>query len=182
MPQSEGRIRKFSNVKKKGEKIETINLSQRQENTVGLPAKNSSKLQSRDFLQFNELPRAICTSDGPPNKGQKSNALKFYKKRYDTVITCIYPPSWEPGTIILEGMFLINSSPLYDQHKTFLDYAIFLVSIGFFHICQEHLSLKKSMCYLTILKGKVIIQNRQRDLGGMDLHFLVTIILQKIAF
>ena len=83
--------------------------------------------QVPDFLQFNELPRAICTSDGLPNKGQKSNALKFYQKRYDTVITCIYPPLWEPDTIILEGMFLINSSPLYGQHKTFLDYAIFLV-------------------------------------------------------
>ena len=80
-----------------------------------------------DFLQFNELPRAICTSDGLPNKGQKSNASKFYQKRYDTVIICIYLPLWEPDTIILEGMFLINSSPLYGQHKTFLDYAIFLV-------------------------------------------------------
>ena len=83
--------------------------------------------QIPDFLQFNELPRAICTSDGLPNKGQKSNALKFYQKRYDTVITCIYLPLWEPDTIILEAMFLINSSPLYSQHKTFLDYAIFLV-------------------------------------------------------
>ena len=83
--------------------------------------------QVPDFLQFNELPRALCTSDGLPNKGQKSNVLKFYQRRYNTVITCIYPPLWKPDTIILEGMFLINSSPLYGQHKTFVDYVIFLV-------------------------------------------------------
>ena len=83
--------------------------------------------QVPDFLQFNELPRALCTSDGLPNKGQKSNVLKFYQRRYNTVITCIYLPLWKPDTIILEGMFLINSSPLYGQRKTFIDYAIFLV-------------------------------------------------------
>ena len=83
--------------------------------------------QVPDFLLFNELPRALCTSDGLPNKGQKSNVSKFYQRRYNTVITCIYPPLWKPDTILLEGMFLINSSPLYGQHKTFTDYAIFLV-------------------------------------------------------
>ena len=82
--------------------------------------------QVPDSLQFNELPRALFTSDGLPNKGKKSNALNFYQKRYNNVISNKYPTSWEQQTVILEGMFLINSCPLYGQHKSFIKYAIFL--------------------------------------------------------
>ena len=37
------------------------------------------------------------------------------------------PSSWEPDIVILEGMFIINSSPLFGRHKSFIEYAIVLV-------------------------------------------------------
>ena len=82
---------------------------------ISLLAKSNCKRKGTeipDFIQFNELPRAICASDGLPNKGQKSNVLKFYQNRCKNLITSIIPSVWEPDTVILEGMFIINFCPL----------------------------------------------------------------------
>lgn len=60
------------------------------------------------------LPQALIGSDGLPYKSTKSNTTEFLRKRYSSlpVITDTLPPPWTPHTAILEGMFLIQSSPL----------------------------------------------------------------------
>ena len=76
--------------------------------------------------QYLELPCALCTPSGEPHKGQKIYATKFYEKRYANVILSRFPGLWVPDTVVLEGMFLINTVPLV-THATMRDYAAFLV-------------------------------------------------------
>ena len=77
--------------------------------------------------QYIELPRALCDTNGVLNKGQKSVATKFYETRYNSeqdIFTSTLP--WCPDTVIMEGMFLINTTPLH-SHKTMAHYATFLM-------------------------------------------------------
>ena len=82
------------------------------------------------YEQCIELPRAIATSEGTPNKGTKSNITNSLEKRYQQatppVILQSLPPTWVPNTVIMEGMFLINIKP-WIAHKNFGDYANFLI-------------------------------------------------------
>ena len=61
--------------------------------------------------QYIEFPRALCTTDGLPVKGQKSITTHFYQARYKDVglITHTLPTNWIADSVILEGMFLINT-------------------------------------------------------------------------
>ena len=78
--------------------------------------------------QYIEYPRALCTIDGLPVKGQKSIATKFYQARYKDadVITHTFPNDWIADSVILEGMFLINTKPLH-CHKIMEDYGNFMM-------------------------------------------------------
>ena len=76
--------------------------------------------------QYLELPRAICDPNGLPHKGQKSYATTFLEKRYKNVITSALPAGWVADSVVLEGMFLINATPLV-THKTMKDYSNFLI-------------------------------------------------------
>ena len=63
--------------------------------------------------QYLELPRALADESGIPNKGQKSNSTAFYNNRYgEQVIMSQFPLQWIPDAVILEGMFMINATPL----------------------------------------------------------------------
>ena len=63
--------------------------------------------------QYLELPRAIADPDGIPHKGTKSSTTAFYLQRYgEEVILSSFPQDWLPDTVILEGMFMINTPPL----------------------------------------------------------------------
>ena len=63
--------------------------------------------------QYLELPRAIVDENGIPNKGQKSNASSFYFKRYgNNTFSTFFPSHWLPDIVLLEGMFIINTTPL----------------------------------------------------------------------
>ncbi|XP_078589268.1 uncharacterized protein LOC144869676 isoform X2 [Branchiostoma floridae x Branchiostoma japonicum] len=75
--------------------------------------------------QFLELPRALCNADGVPHKGAKSATTSFFQSRYPSAFTKMYPTNFSPQCSVLEGMFLINTSPL-GQHRTFLEYSQFL--------------------------------------------------------
>lgn len=79
--------------------------------------------------QYIEFPRALCTTDGLPVKGQKSIITHFYQARYKDVglITHTFPTNWIADSVILEGMFLINTKPLH-CHKIMGDYGNFLMS------------------------------------------------------
>lgn len=49
-----------------------------------------------------ELPRAIATENGIPNKGSKANTTAFYIKRYeDKAILTRFPLGWRPDVVIL---------------------------------------------------------------------------------
>ena len=78
--------------------------------------------------QLIELPLAICDSNENTNKGQKSYSTKHYEARYHDAIPTIFDCKrpWTPEVIIMEGMFLINVTPL-NQHKTLPDYCKFLM-------------------------------------------------------
>ena len=77
--------------------------------------------------QLVELPLAICDSEGNPHKGQKSYTTHFYESKYKDAKPQVFLNStpWRPECCILEGMFLINTTPL-GGHKTMLDYVKFL--------------------------------------------------------
>ena len=78
--------------------------------------------------QYLELPRAIADENGIPNKGQKSNATSFYFKRYgNSTFSTSFPSHWLPDIVLLEGMFMINTTPLR-IHAKMSDYIRHLLS------------------------------------------------------
>ena len=80
-----------------------------------------------DLDQFIGLPKAICNSEGIPEKGQKSASLQYFRALYKDAFLNILPTDGlvRFTTVILEGMFMIQTTPL-PMHKTFKDYAEFL--------------------------------------------------------
>ena len=82
------------------------------------------------YVQCIELPRAIATSDGAPNKGTKSNTTNCLEKRYQhstpPVILTSLDSQWYPDSVIMEGMFLINIKP-WAAHNCLGEYANFLL-------------------------------------------------------
>lgn len=81
-------------------------------------------------MQFVPIPLALADSNGIPLKGQKSNTTKALKARYKDASPNIFlnelPPGWIPECVMLEGMFMLNTTPLA-SHRTFADYANFLI-------------------------------------------------------
>lgn len=77
--------------------------------------------------QLIELPLALCDSTGNPIKGQKSYTTCFLECRYKETTPSVFLTSlpWRPECCVLEGMFLINTTPLV-SHKVMPDYANFL--------------------------------------------------------
>ena len=69
--------------------------------------------------QYIEQPRALCNENSVPLNGQKSSVTKFYQSRYkgSTLITRTQNSEWVPDSVIIEGMFIINTKPL-TSHKT----------------------------------------------------------------
>ena len=80
--------------------------------------------------QYISLPLAISDHNGLPRKGQKSYTTTTLETRYTcsnpTIFLNSLPPGWQPDCCILEGMFMINTSPT-GSHKTFESYGNFLV-------------------------------------------------------
>ena len=80
--------------------------------------------------QLLEYPLSISDSDGNPLKGQKSYFTKSIEGRYKSSPTQVFTPylpiGWTPECSIIEGMFLINTSPLRN-HITMAEYGRFLL-------------------------------------------------------
>ena len=91
-------------------------------------------MQQHRGEQYIELPRAICTPDGVPHKGQKSYTTTYLEKRYSNIVNK-FPGGWVPDSVILEGMFLINTTPLA-SHSAMKEYVMFL----FKRFIHPHLS------------------------------------------
>ena len=92
--------------------------------------------------QLIELPLALCDSTGNPLKGQKSYTTHYLQCRYKETIPHVFLTNmpWKPECCVLEGMFLINTTPL-GSHKIMSEYAKFLftrfVLTQFRRGCQE---------------------------------------------
>ena len=77
--------------------------------------------------QLIALPLALCDHSGNPHKGQKSYMTKALVNRYkDPIVLNNFPPGWQPECCLLEGMFMITTSPVAGQ-TTFGDYGHFLM-------------------------------------------------------
>ena len=86
----------------------TTNMSATSNNTVG------HKCTACQLCQKLNSHRALMDSDGLPYKGTKSYTTTYLERRYTTppVIVNTLPTGWLPHSVILEGMFLIQMSPL----------------------------------------------------------------------
>ena len=62
---------------------------------------------------FIPRPCALVGTEGLPTKGHKSRATNFFEARYKQVgvIVSAFPNSWTPDSVILEGMFMIQTAP-----------------------------------------------------------------------
>ena len=74
-----------------------------------------------------ELPLALCDNSGNPLKNQKSYTTHFLDSHYREAATPVFLLSlpWKPQCCIIEGMFIINTTPL-GSHTVISDYAKFL--------------------------------------------------------
>lgn len=79
--------------------------------------------------QLIEFPLAISDNAGQPLKGQKSYASRSLETRYRKANPQVFVNTlpWIPQCCVLEGMFLVNTTPL-GCHKTLADYARFLIT------------------------------------------------------
>ena len=71
------------------------------------------QLPSGCVSNFIARPCALSDSNGLPHKGNKSKATDFFETRYKRfdVIVSAFPSGWIPDSVILEGMFLIQTAP-----------------------------------------------------------------------
>ena len=82
---------------------------------------------NRPGEQLIELPLALCDNTGNPIKGQKAYTTHFLECRYKEASNPVFIASlpWRPDACILEGMFMINTTPL-GSHRIMSEYAKFL--------------------------------------------------------
>ena len=60
-----------------------------------------------------EQPRALADNEAIPHKGTKSSITKFFSAKYgEKVIMPSFPSGWVPDSVILEEMFIINTTLL----------------------------------------------------------------------
>ena len=92
-------------------------------------SKQTRKPVEKIAEQYVPIPLALVDSNGMPIKRQKSNATKALKSRYKDAKPKVFsnslPEGWVAGSVIVEGMIMVNTTPL-GNHRTFVDYAHFL--------------------------------------------------------
>ncbi len=81
------------------------------------------------FGPISPLPKALVDANGLPYKSSKSNTTAFFKTCYNHTPAVVhsFPPSWIPHSAILEGMFMIQTSPIPTM-STMKDYVKLLFS------------------------------------------------------
>ena len=93
-------------------------------------SQKTGKPIDRPGEQLLVLPLSLTDNEGNPLKGQKSYFTRSLEARYKQstipIVTPYLPEGWELECSIIEGMFLINTSPLRTQ-TTMTDYALFLL-------------------------------------------------------
>ena len=74
---------------------------------------SGEKLPQDCGSNFIPRPCALVSAEGLPTKGNKSKATDFFETHYKQVgvIVSAFPNSWTPDSVILEGMFMIQTAP-----------------------------------------------------------------------
>ena len=132
VPQRQARLLTFASTKSIKSKVKLIEKEKRLVNrcirrTLVWNAKHGTSSEPHSG-QYLELPRAISDPHGNPHKGLKSYTTKWLENRYKSLplVTNQLPDGCIPDDVIIEGMFLINISPL-GIHATMKDYSTFLL-------------------------------------------------------
>ena len=63
------------------------------------PSAQTQCMQQHRGEQYLGLPRALCTHDGLPHRGQKTLATKFLEARYCDLYS--FPAQWLPEVVII---------------------------------------------------------------------------------
>ena len=92
--------------------------------------KQTKKLVETLAEQYIPLPLLLLAVTKVHLKGQKSYSTKAIETRYKessppVILNCL-PQGWKPECSIIDGMFIINTTPL-GTHRTLADYAQFLI-------------------------------------------------------
>ena len=111
------RLQTFSSTKKNKKKLKQIDRERKilqtclKKQLVVLT--RGEQLPPECGSYFLPHPCALCDFEGYPHKGNKSKATDFFETRYKkiNVIVSTFPGTWTPQSVILEGMFMIQTSP-----------------------------------------------------------------------
>ena len=129
VPQRQNKLLTFStskrvqkNIKLREKKRKVVSKCIHRQMAFIAPVEN---IQAPTGEQYIELP---SDPNGVPHKGQKSYTTKWLVKRYKDLAFDHLPLGWNPEAVILEGMFLINITPL-DTHSTLKEYLKSCVSL-----------------------------------------------------
>ena len=78
--------------------------------------------------QYSIYPRAISDASGMPHRGSKSVWTSKLEERYSqpAVVTNGLPVGWNAQAVIIDGMFLVNTTPLR-RNRTIDDYSKMLL-------------------------------------------------------
>ena len=74
---------------------------------------HGEKLPQQCGSYFIPRPCTLSDPEGLPHKGNKSKATDFFETRYKKfgVIVSTFPGAWIPQSIILEGLFMMQTAP-----------------------------------------------------------------------
>ena len=121
--------------------------------------------------QYSVYPRAICDVDGNPHKGSKSTWTTRIESRYGNQLPLLLnhlPPQWFPQVVLIDGMFIINTTPLR-KNKSLFDYSLVLSGA-----VEVHLIFDKP---LTCQFSPKVFERQRRDdcrSGSTDVHVHIT--------
>ena len=128
-PTHQKRLCTFTVTRKQKQRVKQVererklqaHFLKRQISFISKKGTDSSALNNL-YGQISPLPSALVdTKDrNLPYKGSKSTSTTYLEKRYEDVpvVTSYFPANWVPQVVILEGMFLIRTSPLTSMVST----------------------------------------------------------------
>ena len=113
-------------------------------------------------------PRALVGIDGLPYKATKSSTTNYLQKRYKNsgVVINVFPAQWVPDTVILEGMFLIQTAPIPTM-KYMKEYAKFLLT----RFIRQHLNAGATEVHVVFDNpGSMPESPKEIEQGRRDAH------------
>ena len=116
-PRRRKRLQTFTSIKATRKKLKQIDrdwkIQQMCMKKQLVMLASGKKLPQDCGSNFIPRPCALVSAEGLPTKGNKSKATDFFETCYKQVgvIVSAFPNSWTPDSVILEGMFMIQTAP-----------------------------------------------------------------------